>query len=85
MKYRKRPIVVEAHYWDGTDECLYEMRTWTVEWFRRADAGIYTAEVYDKLHDTWVKLCTGDYVIQGLAGEFYPCEKAVFDATYEPA
>ena len=26
----------------------------------------------------------GDYVIRGVAGEFYPCKPDIFDATYEP-
>lgn len=26
---------------------------------------------------------TGDYVIRGIAGEFYPCAAHIFNATYE--
>jgi hypothetical protein len=26
----------------------------------------------------------GDWVIKGVAGEFYPCKPGIFDATYEP-
>ncbi len=26
----------------------------------------------------------GDYVIQGVQGEFYPCKPDIFEATYEP-
>ena len=29
----------------------------------------------------WVDL--GDWVIQGVAGEFYPCKPGIFDKTYE--
>lgn len=29
----------------------------------------------------WVDL--GDWVIRGVAGEFYPCKPGIFDATYE--
>lgn len=25
----------------------------------------------------------GDYLIRGIAGEFYPCDKAIFEASYE--
>lgn len=28
---------------------------------------------------------SGDYVIKGVAGEFYPCKPDIFAATYEPA
>jgi len=27
----------------------------------------------------------GDYLIQGIKGELYPCKPEVFEATYEPA
>lgn len=27
----------------------------------------------------------GDWIIRGVAGEFYPCKPEIFDATYEPA
>lgn len=30
----------------------------------------------------WVNL--KDWVIRGVAGEFYPCKPGIFDATYEP-
>lgn len=26
----------------------------------------------------------GDYIIKGVAGEFYPCKPDIFEATYEP-
>lgn len=27
----------------------------------------------------------GDYIIQGIQGELYPCKKEIFEATYKPA
>lgn len=43
----------------------------------------YSAVVRDVLHDTWVNVATGDWIIQGLQGEFYPCKPDVFDASYD--
>lgn len=42
-----------------------------------------TAQVYDKLHDTWVGVRTGHWVIEGIQGEFYPCADDVLRATYD--
>jgi hypothetical protein len=28
--------------------------------------------------------CEGDWIIKGVAGEFYPCKPDIFEATYEP-
>lgn len=39
--------------------------------------------VFDELHDTWVKLKRGDWIVRGIRGEFYPVEEAVFAETYE--
>ena len=28
--------------------------------------------------------CVGDYIIRGVAGEYYPCKPDIFEKTYEP-
>lgn len=41
------------------------------------------AEVYDKLHSSWVGVKAGQYIIKGSKGEFYPCDPEVFENKYE--
>lgn len=84
MRYRKI-VEVSAIEWTGDDQSFLCLVDATQGGFRRVAEGIYTAEVYDYLHDTWVKLRTGDFIIQGAQNEFYPCERSVFEQTYEPA
>jgi hypothetical protein len=80
-KFRKKPVVVDA--WDTTVEFPTEARTRLAEIAERP--GVHSSyEVYDELHDTWVKFEKGDWVIRGVRGEFYPCKRDVFEATYEP-
>ncbi|AMS02209.1 hypothetical protein FDI84_gp56 [Mycobacterium phage Pipsqueaks] len=43
----------------------------------------YSAVVYDDLNDTWVSVATGDWIIRGVQGEFYPCKPDIFAETYE--
>lgn len=43
----------------------------------------YTAVVWDDLHGTWVNVSTGDWIIKGVQGEFYPCRPDVFRDTYD--
>lgn len=43
----------------------------------------FTAEVYDYLHKKWIPLKTGDIVMKGIKGECYPCDRTVYDETYE--
>jgi hypothetical protein len=40
--------------------------------------------VFDVLHESWVGVKTGQWVIRGVAGEFYPIDEAVLAETYEP-
>jgi hypothetical protein len=30
-----------------------------------------------------MRVSVGDYIIKGIAGEFYPCKEIIFDASYE--
>lgn len=84
MKYRKRPVVIEArqvstHDYDG----LCEIVAWcggTVSWM--ADDEEHHLFTIDTLEGT-MYVNAGDYVIQGVEGEFYPCKPGIFDATYE--
>lgn len=88
MKYRKKPVVIEAMQWLGNNESAI------CEW---ADGHKFesvppeyreeqhlTGAVRDDLHGgTWIPLAEGDWVIRGVKGEFYPCAAAVFAETYE--
>jgi hypothetical protein len=78
MKFRKKPIVIEAEQWDGS----------AVEAVR---LGLESLPVYDRA--VWVihtlegplTATPGDYIIVGVRGERYPCKPDIFAATYEPA
>jgi hypothetical protein len=41
------------------------------------------AVVWDYLHQTWVGVRSGDYIIKGMKSEFYPCDPDVFHTKYE--
>jgi len=79
MKYRKLPVVIEAERWRAGDPFPFPGRAnyQTVDGDGQA--------VFDGLHTTWVKFETGDWIICGVKGEFYPCKPYVFAVTYEEA
>ena len=89
-RYRKRPVVVEAVLYTGQNAEQVAAFTNAASFGvvdvadRSADPDI-TAEVWDKLHSTWIGVKDGQWIIRGVKGEFYPCDAAVFDETYEPA
>ena len=82
MKYRKRPVVIEAALYDGTPATCIPIHEWLhIEHGgteAECDAGIYIDTLEGLMH-----VSVGDYVIRGVQGEFYPCKPDIFAATYE--
>lgn len=87
MKYRKKPVVIEAVRWTG--ENREEIRNFCKH------GAFFTPAVQDtEGHTTKWSLVIdtlegvmyaeiGDYIIKGVNGEFYPCKPDVFAKTYE--
>ena len=89
MKYRKKPVVIEAVKWDGINlqeiidfvgESLHYTITDTAYQVGKGkphvDMTIHTLE--------GDHICSeGDYIIKGVQGEFYPCKPDIFEKTYE--
>ena len=77
QKYVKKPILVEAVQFNGhnIDEVNDFCQDAFVEdgWLR-----VYTLEGIMKASNR-----VGDYVVKGVMGEFYICEKSIFEETYE--
>jgi hypothetical protein len=80
MKFRKKPVVIEAHQIDLKH--LETLAAWC------------GGEVFYDADSTWLEITTlegvmradeGDWIIQGVQGEFYPCKPDIFAATYELA
>lgn len=81
--YRKRPIVVEAEQWTGSN--WPTMLDFIVA--RGGDAHTHTS-MNDRLviHTLEGTLLAepGDWVVRGVEGEYYPVKNSVFQKTYEP-
>jgi hypothetical protein len=83
MKYRKKPVVIEAWPYMGPysfDEMLTE---WgepfaEVASYKNNQLSIKTLE-----GDHFASI--GDWIICGVKGEFYPCKPDIFEMTYEVA
>jgi len=94
MKFRKKPVVIEAIQYDGTPEGNRTIIDWTrgtpTKAFmdtiiRSTDAdGEVPALKITTLEGDHV-VSPGDWVIRGVAGEHYPCNPDIFAETYEHA
>lgn len=86
MKYRKKPVVVEAFIWTG-DQDQTEDPEWMVEALKSGVAKFIDEGVEHNLYvETGhgiVLVAVGDYIIRGVKGEIYPCKLDIFEQTYE--
>jgi hypothetical protein len=86
MKYRKKPVVIEATQWDGT----YTQAKALEKELGLNTLGMSAHPPSNKV--SWWKIGTlegghivtiGDWIITGVKGEFYPCKPDIFELTYE--
>lgn len=81
MKYRKKPVVVEAQ--KLTKRNFAALAEWCGGVIIK-DGRAYSLLLIKTLEGE-MKANLGDYIIKGVQGEFYPCKPDIFEATYEPA
>ncbi|MDR1946424.1 MAG: PGDYG domain-containing protein [Desulfovibrio sp.] len=80
--YRKKPVEVEAVQWTG--ENIDEISAFCGASFLGAQGGQGrgTTLSIGTLEGPHIA-STGDFIIKGVTGEFYPCKPDIFNATYE--
>ena len=87
MKYRKKPVVVRAWKFDGTTDSLPPMNhTAHKLWYRehdRVNDQHFPPTVVVRTLEGDMTAQVGDYIIEGVNGEFYPCKPDIFAKTYE--
>jgi len=88
MKFRKKPVVIDAVQFttnnevgspqmDGIVNWINQGRDKVGAWHNGTDIHIVTLE------GEMVAQC-GDWIIRGVKGEFYPCKPDIFAQIYEP-
>ncbi len=86
-KYRKLPVVIEAA--EITVKTEQDVRNWS-------EGKVYPSPVLEPTPDNpsgsyWqidtlegvMTAISGDFIIKGINGEFYPCKPDIFEKTYE--
>jgi len=83
MKYVKKPIVIEAVRYDGTN--VNEIDDFVGSDLRVSQDHYATDDVTLSIEtlEGWMKISVGDYVIKGVQDEFYPCKPDIFEASYD--
>lgn len=86
VQFRKKPIVVEAVRWDGSSEMAKKL----VKWINDQGGSANFFDVKDMTFSISISTLEGemyahpgDWIIQGVENEFYPCKPSVFAKTFE--
>jgi len=74
MKYRKKPVVIDAVQWLGELGPIHDLGAG----YTLVDGALSIETLEGKL-----RCNRGDWVIKGIVGELYTCRDAIFRATYE--
>jgi len=91
MKYKKKPVVVDAYYvtvdTDQLKRFVESLGDSFTEHFQFIDEGADGASLkVNTLEGTSYNVVPGrDVIIRGVKGEYYPCRKDIFEDTYQLA
>ncbi len=87
MKFRKKPVVIDAMQFtdESKDRCFAFV---TCHKYASFDCDVDPKKdkptlVIQTLEGE-MKARIGDWIINGVSGEFYTCKDEIFQATYEP-
>ena len=98
MRYRKKPVVIEAvqvmnYNAQKLEECFNEFPDWLDEAFKKNmlirffpdEKSIKSALRFGviKTMEGELNVGVGNWIIQGVKGELYPCDDEIFRMTYE--
>lgn len=87
-KYRKKPVIIEAIRWTGeNEEEIIEFCTDKLAFI--SDGGFLNGHktlfirTPESSSSNLFQASEGDYVIKGIAGEYYACKPDIFEKTYD--
>ena len=84
MKFRKKPVVIDAVQWTGDNRreiMLFFAKEGFINWHWSSIQEINSIFI-DTLEGTH-EARIGDWIIKGVNGEFYPCKPDIFEMIYE--
>ena len=79
MKYRKKPVVIDAIQWTGDN--YPDVFEFTAGYAYPTKSHSDTLAV--STLEGEVMATNGCYIIRGVNGDYFPCQEAVFKKTYE--
>jgi hypothetical protein len=91
MKYRKKPVEIEAIQWNGKNHReMFNFLTGKINEYMTANEDTFYIDHNKTKGGLIIKTLEGehiasigDYIIKGVKGEYYPCKPDIFEMTYE--
>lgn len=81
MKFRKKPVIIEAERFDGSLESFNKIARFMGTHMSAYDPEQKTLEI--PTLEGIMTASAGDWIIRGVKGELYPCKPEIFEQTYE--
>lgn len=86
-RFRKKPVEVTAMRFATNNEPGDANMNAIVLWINqgKSECGAWHngTDIFIRTLEGEMRASCGDYIIRGLAGEFYPCKPEIFEASYE--
>lgn len=90
-QYRKKPIVIRAVQWTGSNHReMHDFLLGNPDEYMKTRGEHFEIDhtkveggLVIKTKEGGMAATVGDYIIKGIAGEYYPCKPEIFEATYE--
>lgn len=79
MKYRKKPVVIDAV---KVKNGFKDLAIWCNGQIAMDGRKVYGIVIPTLEGNMTARI--GDWIIKGVEGEFYPCKPEIFEKTYEP-
>lgn len=87
MKFRKKPVVIDAirYTGDNIEEVWEVFSAELISGPILCDCCDNDSSAHIETLEGTMECSPGDWIIRGVQGELYPCKPDIFEATYEPA
>ena len=78
MKFRQKPVVIDAELYEDTKESLARVLS-----LGNGIGIMPNRSLTIRVPEGTIKADIGDWIIKGVTGELYPCKLGTFEQTYE--
>jgi hypothetical protein len=86
MKFRKKPVVIEAVQMPTQVGDLTAAPQWLIDAIESGVVAYAARNIFTvRTLEGTMTGSAGDFIIQGVKGELYPCKREIFIETYERA